>query len=250
MKNKWEDSTRKRNIQDRAYDLLGEMILEREAKELMEELRKEWETDKDSEMEAFFTRNEMRYFRQIDKACQKSKKNHIVRLVLPKLPQIAALFIIVVFLMGSFTVALSEEVRVQLLQLLSLTTTQYTVLQLVPDKTVEVPAAWSGGYYMSWIPEGMTLAQCHEAEVMYWRNGQKDVSIDFSVHGLDSSVAIDTEEAYVQSVMVQGNPGYMAIKDTRIMIYWQQENQMLMLITRGFDEDTARMVADKIISIK
>lgn len=53
------------SLDDLAYDLLGEMILERETKRLLEELEQEKQSGDTAEMEAFYKRMNSRCLEQI-----------------------------------------------------------------------------------------------------------------------------------------------------------------------------------------
>lgn len=238
-------------IQDKAYDLLGEMILEQEANDAMLELQREQLSGHSNEMEAFFEKNDHLFLRKIETAYNKSlwrKRNEIF---FSKVTQIAALIIIGVFALGTVTVAASEDLRIQLLKLLTWTTDKYTAIELIQaTEYVTVPEEWAGSYYPGYIPEGLSLAQCLPDSVTYWKDGDIATSVHFSEHTVHTRANLDTEDAVISSITVQGMPAQMSQKYHRIMIWWAAEDRLFTLTTKGYDVDTALQIANSIEKIK
>lgn len=239
------------SLQDKAYDLLGEMILEQEANEVMAQLQREQRSGQAKEMEAFFKKNDHMFLKKIEKAYNKALRRKWNEKLFSKVAQVAALIILGVFTLGAVTVAASADVRIQLMQLFSRTTEEYTTLELIPvSEQVSVPEGWKGSYYLGYIPDGLSLAQCLPNEVIYWNNGDIAASVSFFEGTATSSTNIDTEDAKISSVTIQGVPAQMSEKGHRVMIWWAIEDRYFIVTTKGYDVNTALQVAENIKKIK
>lgn len=238
-------------LQDKAYDLLGEMILEQEANEVLAELQRERRSGQASEMDTFFEKRDRMYLKKIEQAYNKSLWRKWNEKLFSKATQVAALIILGVFTLGAVTVAASADVRIQLMQLFSRMTAEYTTLELIPvSEHLSVPEGWKGSYYMGYIPDGLSLAQCLPNEVIYWNNGDIAVSVNFFEGTATSSTNIDTEDARISSVTVQGVPAQMSEKGRRVMIWWAIKDRYFIVTTKGYDVNTALQVAENIKKIK
>lgn len=215
-------------IQDKAYDLLGEMILQQEANDVMRELQREQPSRHTDEMDAFFEKNDRLYLRKIEKAYNKSLWKKRNETFFSKVTQIAALIIIGVFALGTVTVAASEDIRIQLLKVLTRTTDKHTAIELVPvSEHVTIPEEWAGSYYPGYIPEGLLLAQCLPDSVPYWKDGDIATSVRFCEYTENSYVNLDTENAEIIPVTVQDIPAQLVKKAHRIVIYWRWKTDSL-----------------------
>ena len=61
------------SIQDSAYDLFGDMLLEKETKEISEEIESEKGTKAEDAMKDFFIRNEQKHLQIIERNCHGGK---------------------------------------------------------------------------------------------------------------------------------------------------------------------------------
>lgn len=132
------------DIQDRAYDLFGELILEKEANELLAEI--EAEGEEATESEEFIARVDARCLKIIESHSRKARVRQFLMQTMPQLGRAAAVIIAVITLAGCTAFAASETVRVYLLHLIVQTTDEYTILSLAPSESeyVDVPDEWEG----------------------------------------------------------------------------------------------------------
>lgn len=242
-------TTDDRSLQERSFDLLGELILEKEASDLLASISEE--SDENIEMNEFLQQHNLFFLRQLSKSINKSKRNHLIHQIAPQILKIASVFLIIVFLSGSIGIAVSEDLRIQLLKFLAKTTNQYTMLKLNSHKSsIQPPFEWEGQFYLTWLPDDMELVQCIGNEAMYWQNGSKEVSVDFCEYGLDTEINIDTEDAIVESIEIQGKPGYMTKKGSRTMFYWSFDEKYFLLTTRGLSIEDTFLIAENIFRIE
>lgn len=238
-----------RDIQDRAYDLLGELILEREANELLAEI--EAESGESAESAEFFARCDARCMKIIEKHYHKARVRKLLMQTMPRLGRIAAVMIAVITLAGCTAFAASETVRVYLLHLLVQTTDEYTKLSLVPSESeyVDVPDEWAGSYYPSYIPEGLVPITVDEDTVCF-SYGETRPLLIFGEYDEDSVIQIDTDGAETRLTMIHGQPAYISTKGTGIHIYWSEGMRYFVLTFRDMSEQIAMTVAESVTQIR
>ena len=237
------------DIQDRAYDLFGELILEKEANELLAEI--EAEGEETTESEEFIARVDARCLKIIEKHSRKARMRQFLMQTVPQLGRVAAVIIAVVTLAGCTAFAASETVRVYLLHLIVQTTDEYTILSLAPSESdyVDVPDEWEGSYYPTYIPEGLVPVFVGE-ETIDFSYGESTPVFVFGEYEEGSVVQIDTEDASVSQTTIHGQLAYVSTKGTTIKIYWSEGIRYFVLTFRGMSEQIALSVADSVAQIR
>lgn len=237
------------DIQDRAYDLFGELILEKEANELLAEI--DAEGDGPAESEAFIARVDARCLSIIEKHSRKARVRRFLMQTAPRIGQIAAIMIAVIALAGCTALASSETARVYLMRLLVQTTDEYTRLSLVPSESeyVDVPDEWEGSYYPTYIPEGLVPVFVGE-ETIDFSYGESAPIFVFGEYDEGSVVQVDTEDAAISKTTIHGQLAYVSTKGTTIKIYWSEGVRYFVLTFRGLSEQIALSVADSVAQIR
>ncbi|MCH5259868.1 MAG: DUF4367 domain-containing protein [Lachnospiraceae bacterium] len=237
------------DIQDRAYDLFGELVFEKEANELLAEMKADGEES--TESEEFIARVDARSLGIIEKYSRKVRVRRFLMQTMPRLGQIAAVIIVVITLAGCTALAASETVRVYLLHLLVETTNEYTILSLVPSETdyVDVPDEWEGCYYPAYIPEGLKPISILGNTAYYSYEESPPVFV-FGEYDEGSVVQIDTEDAETIQTTIHGQLAYISTKGTTIKIYWSEGLRYFVLTFRGMSAAIALSVADSVTQIR
>lgn len=237
------------DIQDRAYDLFGELILEKEANELLAEI--EAESDESTESDEFIARCDARCLGIIEKYSRKARVRRFLIQTMPRIGQIAAVIIAVITLAGCTAFAASETVRVYLLHLLVQTTDEYTILSLVPSESeyVNVPEEWEGSYYPSYIPEGLVPITVDGNTVCYSYGDNRPLLV-FGEYDEAVVTQIDTEGAETRLITIHGQPAYISTKGTALTIYWSEGTRYFVLTFRELSEQIAMNVAESVTQIR
>ena len=226
------------SIQDSAYNLYGDMLLEKKTKEIREEIESEKGTEAETAMKDFFIRNEQKHLQIIEHNCRVSKGsliNHIH--AFHEIAQIAAVLIVCLMFAGGIALAASPYIRIQVMQLLAKATPEYTELNFSVEKELNIPSDWQGKYYPGIVPE--------KSVVSYYESDDSCSRVDFSKEGshngwilsfseYDGSikVRIDTENAELTSSLISGHDVTIMKKDGIITIYWSDNNRLLILQTQ------------------
>lgn len=107
-----------RNLEDRAYDLFGELLLERETAALLAEIEADKARGDTAQMDAFFAKQDAKNLETILRHFRRLRARIFFRETLPRIGQIAAIVVAVVAVAGSVAIATSHTIRVQVMQLL------------------------------------------------------------------------------------------------------------------------------------
>ena len=132
-----------RNIADRAYDLFGALLLEKENNALLAELEAERADERKSEMDAFFAAHDKNILQRIDRYFRRQKTRRFFTKTLPLVGQIAAVLIIVIAISSGVSATNSTE---NFLALFKGAKPNYTI-QEHPENNEAIfrlPVVWSG----------------------------------------------------------------------------------------------------------
>lgn len=246
----------KRSLQDKAYDLLGEMLVERDTARYMRELEEDVAHGNTAEMDAFFAKQDKVNLKKIEAYNRKQRGKHFLRHTLPRIAQAVAIVVAVISLAGGVAVAASHTVRVQVMQLLLSIEEEYTKLRLVEDESAsfDVPADWQGSYFPTYIPEGMEVFECLSAwqgnDITYRKIKEDGTKVRFLEAAASSATKLDTEDTSMQVIMIQGYDGRLAVKEDVIQIFWSDDLHYFIVTTHGLDESTSIRIAQSVRKIK
>ena len=245
-----------RTLADRAYDLFGEMLLERETAALLAEIEAEKARGEPAMSDDFFAKQDAKHLAAIGRHFRRHRARVFFRETLPRIGQIAAIVIATVAVAGSVAIAASQTIRVQVLRLLTNIEQEYTELKLQADPAAsfDIPAEWGGENYPSYIPEGFALGAVHSnpgfSSVSYTDTTDAGRKINFSELGEDSEANLDTENAALEPIQVSGHQGTLVTKLNRISAYWDDGRHYFILITRGLDRATFLRMATGIVRVR
>ncbi len=242
-----------RNLQDRSWDLLAEMWLDREADEILREIETERAEGKTAEMDAFLAQYDVKALREIEKSIRGHKIRRLTKVTLPRIARIAAVWIVMAVLVGGTAVAVSPTIRVNLMKLLVEITKEYTSLQIVKDDEayIDIPAEWNGEYYPSIVPDGLIVRNVDTDwnRVTYTFPDSFLLQFAYS-ETTDATVNIDSEDAVIKNVSIWGHEGTMVIKEDKIHIYWFDGKTLFELFVRGHSEEEVMIYVDGLRKIK
>lgn len=245
-----------RDINERAYDLFGDLLLQQETEALLAEIEQEKASGNTDAYEAFSARQDAKNLKRIHRYFQMQRTRTFFRQTLPKIGQIAAILIAVITVAGGVAIATSRTLRVQVMKMLVQIEEQYTALSLVEDSdaSFEIPAEWTGEYYPSYIPEGfeanVVISFPGNHMVEFFSDQDAGMRIVFSEYGDSTLANIDTENAEVRQIAIGRDSGFIAIKNSHIYIYWDNGRAYFVLQTNKITEDEAIRIAQNIMLVK
>lgn len=204
--------------------------------------------------ECFFAENEARTIAAIHRQLRRQAVGRFVRHDLPRVGRVAAAVLLVLYLGLTTAVATVQSVRVSLMKLLYNVEEQYTEISFQVDEAAsfDVPADWTGSYYMSYVPEGYTLLDMSKGvpqgqEVIY-QNVNGNILI-FSENAIQVESNINTEGFQVRTIQVNGSTGLLATKPEETTLVWYETDRYFALWAVE-PVETAIQIAEGVVRIK
>lgn len=260
MKNKgWnpiKEQPKDRSLDDKAYDLFGELLLEQETNKLLDEIEEEKAWGASAEMDAFFATHNDGDMQRIEQYFRRQRVKKLLTKTLLKMAQVAAVFIACISMVGSIVLATNETARVYVMRLITTMSEEYTSLKLAEDEATyfDVPVDWKGRNYPSYIPSDLQVSSVYSyldnnsVEHISVKSGE--LQMDFAELGSGTETNVDTEGAAIHTIMVRDYPGFVAIKELRISIYWSNGQDYFILETYDLDKAIAVQIAESVKNIR
>lgn len=245
-----------RSLNDKAYDLLGELLLEQETNKLLEEIEDEKARGDTAEMDAFFAAHDQENLRRLNSYFHRRRIKKLLTKSLPKAIEVAAIFIACISIAGGVALATNETVRVYMMKLITTMSDEYTALKLVEDEeaSFDIPADWEGDNYPSYIPSGLAVSSVYSysdnCSAIYKNIETGQWQLDFAELGAGAETNLDTENATVRALMIRDYPGFLAVKGQQISLYWSDGQNYFILLTQGIDEAVAVEIAESVRRVR
>lgn len=190
----------------------------------------------------------------IAKRLRRTRRQRVTRHVLPRVGMCAAGLLLACYL-GMTAVVLAEpQVGIRMMQLLLDTRPEYTQISLVENEDAGffVPEEWLGDYYPAYVPEGFVLDDAYSlGSTLYqatYRN-TKDMFFTF-IEGTENSQSnIDTEDAVIDTVIVNGKIGMLSDEDGFIFITWSDYDRYFVVGLDGTREEAIE-IAESVTRIR
>ena len=246
-----EDKT----VQDHAYDLLGELLLQKETQLMLIEIENEKNTEAEREMNDFFAQHEPHHLRIIEKNSRNGKDRSHLKRQIARAMRIAAVLIVCLTVAGVTAVAGSSHLRVQIMQLLARTTPSYTELSLSVEKEIEIPSEWQGTYYPWAVPERSVISYMDSNNKISWvcfsdEGSDGKWKVSFTEYDEATDIRIDSENANQVESMINGHEVTILEKEGLITVYWNDGQRLLVLQTQRCSLSETITYASNVVMIK
>ena len=174
------------------------------------------------------------------------RQAHEHRSRFPRGASIAAVIALLVMVCVGSAMATVHMVQIGLLKLDVQTYPERTSYSLVPSEgTMNVPQEWTGDFYPAYIPEGFEFDRCYSSNVIYYDND--DGSLSFSEETYGSRTSLDTENANLSSVLINGAEATLIEKDGWAAVVWSANNRLFIVDIDGGKDDVLRVAASVIL---
>ena len=175
--------------------------------------------------------------------------------------RIAACLLLALSLSVPVVLAVSPDFRSRVIKLLASFDRENEVAHFEfsekPEESFAVPGDWTGGYYISGIPEGMTMVRCdpHIPEAEYRDNGDSGRRFVFSElaeggiseTGLSGTTVRHTEINGLSAVTAEGTAG--SGDSGTVTVFWSNGEKMFSLACRGIPAEEALKIAGSVQKI-
>ncbi|MDD3213708.1 MAG: DUF4367 domain-containing protein [Eubacteriales bacterium] len=193
-----------------------------------------------------------RMLQAVDRRVRRQHALSLVGTTLPKAGRIAACLLLVFFIGLTTAVATVHSVRIKVMEIIFNIESAYTEVSLREKEGAgfDVPGEWQGEYYPAYIPSGYTVDQisCLPPLCLVMYTSADGSRIIFDECGSDSGTNIDTEDAAITNVLINGNPGLLSEKEHKTIISWSEGNEYFIL-TCDFTGDGPLQIANSVTKI-
>lgn len=247
------EKKQERSLKAELYEQYEELLFRIALLEMNEDEAYRLEQDHalDPEMDEFFARTQARTLKTIERATREKKVQRMIKFGLPRVMQIAATVLLLFFIGATVAIASVREVRVRVLQFLIQIEEEYTELSLVdsPEESFPVPEGWRGLYYLSYIPEGFVMQKIDPYyDRVYFLDESRNL-LDFMELTENSYSNIDTENAEIQHITINGSPAIISKKEGRVTVAWSEISRYFILEFDG-NVETAIEIVNNVRIIK
>ena len=244
-----------RTLNEQSYDLFGQMLLEKIATDVQKEIEEDQDDGEIEEMDAFFARFDSKNLKTIEAYFKKKKRKDVLTKTLPRIGQVAAIFIAIIALAGTVAVAASRTVRVRVMQLLYSIEEQYTTISLEEDAeaSFDIPSDWTGNSFPSFIPNGMVVSEIistSDSRIIHYEDDETHEKKLVFIEANTTISNIDTENAIVKPVLVREHDGVMATKEGFLAIVWSDKTNYFIVMLYEEMPDLAMKIAESVMRIK
>lgn len=164
----------------------------------------------------------------------------------PRCARVAAAIALLVMVSVGSAMAAVHMVQIGLLKLDVQTYPERTSYGLVPSETtINVPQEWAGDFYPAYIPEGFEFDRCYSSEAIYYDKAGNSLSFSEETYGARAS--LDTENANLSSVLINGAEATLIEKDGWAAVVWSANNRLFTVEIDGTKEAALRVAASVIL---
>lgn len=242
-------------LDEAAYEFLGQVIAARDTEMYEQMLEENIAQENTADMDAYFAKHDAKNLKKLAQCEEKYPWKTATIVPLMRIVKVAAFVFVFLSVSVSLAMAASPEFRAEAVRLLQTDQGEYTTLEMAIDQDVfaDVPEGWEGSCFPSYIPEGFEVKQIisfpESNVVSYWKDSAYE-RIYFSEDGPNTVSNLNTENAVIREITIQGKEVIMAIKENSIHIYWLDGLHYHILSTDGLDENTAIKIAESVKKIK
>ena len=230
-----------KSLYEESWDLFGQLVLDYDVERITSHL----EEDENISQEAddFFEEFDAVNRSKINQLIKKSYIRKWINQYIPRAIRMIVLILGIMTLGIGIAAATNSSVRLYLAKLIVEVAPEYTALQIKhTEETSGIPDEWTGMYYPSVIPEGLIIGKVYDGVndhcVVYCKPDSNRVIFSFE-EAVNSTVNIDTEGAYCQTVIVNGHSAESVTKNDHITIYWMEDERIMIIYVRDSSAEKA-----------
>ena len=176
----------------------------------------------------------------------KRRQRHEQKRRFPRCARVAAAIALLVMVSVGSAMATVHMVQIGLLKLDIQTYPERTSYSIVPSEvTMNVPKEWTGDFYPAYIPEGFELEYCNNCMVSYLSPSGEMLSFSEETYG--SRTSLDTENANISSLLINGEEATLIEKNGWTAVVWSANNRLFIVDIDGGKDDVLRVAASVIL---
>ncbi|MBN2285978.1 MAG: DUF4367 domain-containing protein [Tissierellales bacterium] len=157
--------------------------------------------------------------------------------------QKAAVIVLVILTAMSAVIFSVEAIRVRVLNFFMEKNEKYTEVRIDSNNGKLTPVQdWDSYYSPEYLPEGYFFSEASDGgliKVLEYTDGVNQIVI--TQGGSDSGIQLDTEDAVVTEVTIDGNEGLLVIKDDWTMLFWHNDDSSFTIYGRINEEEIIKI---------
>lgn len=210
--------------------------------------RRDQENKDDVQLEQLVVQGEKRMLKHISRNYRKNQIRHVTRRIIPQVVRVAASVLLFCYIGLTVAIAADSSVRIRVMDFIMNIEKEYTEFGFVDTGDfMDVPVEWQGYYYPAGIPDDFAIKSVMRYVVHY--ENSYGVQLDFSDIDASASTAIDTENADVKFITINGHSAMLVEKEPWISVIWSIDNRVLMISYTG-ELESAIQIAESVRMIK
>ncbi len=157
----------------------------------------------------------------------------------------AAVIILVLISVMSALMFTVEAVRIRVLNFFIEVNERYTEVRVdeVNGKDLTPELDWDSYYAPEYLPDGYFFEASVDGgtiKVLKYNDGEKQIVITQARNGAD--IQLDTEDAEVRTVVIDGTEGKLISKGDRVMLFWYNDEKSFTIKGQVNEEEVIRMM--------
>jgi len=157
------------------------------------------------------------------------KKEKRIRLIknIKKQSKKAAIILLIIIAGISTLIFTVEAIRVRVFNFFIERNERYTEIRVEEENNIDTPELdWENYYQPTYMTEGYFFESAEgigSIKVLKYTNGENEITFTQANNGTDFQ--LDTEDAVTEKININGNEGFLIIKEDRSMIFWHNEER-------------------------
>ncbi len=203
--------------------------------------------------ESFMQELDLRIRKLIFQYNIKSSIRRIRKMTVNVFPKLAMFFFVVIISLSIMLTSV-DAFRVKVLNFIINVQKEYTSISLKekdPDVSQkDTLKEWSGAYLPSYVPEGFQISKMNSlllAKIVHYSNEDGQVIVFQQYKGESSDMRIDTENAEVEKISINGIEGLYVKKGKNSTIVWYNDHFTFSLMSDLDENELVKMAQSTVI---
>lgn len=181
----------------------------------------------------------------IKKEEKKEKRINLIKNI-KKQSKRAAIILLIIIAGISTLIFTVEAIRVRVFNYFIERNERYTEIR-VEENDIETPELdWENYYQPTYMPEGYYFESAEDGgliKILNYSDGKNQIIITQANN--TAGIQIDTEDATTERININGNEGFLTIKEDRSMMFWHNEEKSFT-ITGNITKEEIIKIAESI----
>ena len=202
----------------------------------------------DPEILKLAEQSDARILQMIRRKLRKRKMQRLFSDQLPKAGKVAAACLLIFYIGLTTAIAAIPSVRSEVMHLIMKFEERYISLELKHNREFsQISEEWMGYYYPTSISQEFQFVMTDGYSAYY--NSQDGRNLIFSEYGEGSSVNIDSENAQISFVELNGENGLIVEKNDWTTLVWAIPNHYFLIEIQG-NQDEALAIARSVVPVR